>query len=193
MSVILEKCIKRFKLYILTVSLVTETKCIFQALLYTGIIDVPWDRWDVCLSANSIWKGHEWRRLFLAAVEHSDDRHLFYNMVSFLSKAKTLEPRYGSSNFALLLVFLTIFTSASYVMTAMAFAKLLHDASHLHTCAIGFSGKLWALFSCLMSLEVLDFYISGMYFRCYFCLKSHCYKRGKSLCSNNNCWHSDAF
>lgn len=124
---------------------VTLCAIIGQALLYTGIINVPWDRWGVCLSANNILKGREWPRLFLAAVEHADDRHLFYNMVSFLAKAKTLEPRYGSPNFALLLSFLTVLTSACYVIIAMIFAEIFKDASHLHTCVIGFSGVIFAL------------------------------------------------
>ncbi|XP_034238409.1 rhomboid-related protein 4-like [Thrips palmi] len=124
---------------------VTLGTIIGQSLLYMGIIDVPWDQWGACLSAHNIWKGREWHRLFLSAVEHADDRHLFYNMVSFLAKAKTLEPWYGSANFALLLVFLTAFTNVCYVITAMVVAELFSNNAHLHTCVIGFSGVLFAL------------------------------------------------
>lgn len=124
---------------------VTLGAIIGQTLLFLGFIDVPWDRWDVCISAQNVWRGRDWRRLFLSAVEHADDRHLYYNMISFLSKARTLEPRYGSANFAIILAFITTLTSAFYVALGLGCANILHDSYYLQTCAIGFSGVLFAL------------------------------------------------
>lgn len=124
---------------------VTLGTIIGQTLLYLGIIQVPWDRWDVCISAQNVWRNQDWKRLILSAVEHGDDRHLYYNMISFLSKARSLEPRYGSLNFAILLTIITTLTSGIYVALGLSCANVLHDAYYLQTCAIGFSGVVFAL------------------------------------------------
>ncbi|KAF4519427.1 hypothetical protein B566_EDAN008654 [Ephemera danica] len=116
-----------------------------QVGLYTGIINVSWDKWDVCLNAKTIMKQREYRRMLLSAVEHSDDMHLYYNMLSLLIKGRTLERRMGSKNFVLLLFILTVLTSSIYVGLGWACTNLLDDGYYMKSCAIGFSGVLFAL------------------------------------------------
>ena len=113
-----------------------------------GVVQVPWDRWDVCISAQNVWRYRDWKRLLLSAVEHADDRHLYYNMISFLSKARSLETRYGSANFALLLAFITTLTSSLYVALGLGCAHVFHDPYYLQVCAIGFSGMYFLNLTC---------------------------------------------
>lgn len=106
-----------------------------------GVIQVPWDKWDVCISADKILNYRDYRRLVISAFEHGDDMHLYYNMVSFLIKGSSLERRYKSANFFLLLAIITLMTSGIYVGLAVACARLTLDYSYMRTCAIGFSGQ----------------------------------------------------
>lgn len=112
-----------------------------------GVINVPWDKWDVCLSGNAILHHKEYKRLILSAFEHGDDMHLYYNMVSFLVKGRSLERRYGSKNFGFLLALITVSTSAMYVLICICGAHILDDSHMMKTCAIGFSGKHFILCS----------------------------------------------
>ena len=110
-----------------------------------GLIPVPWDAVTVCLSAQAVLKWREYERLVLSAFEHADDLHLYYNMLSFLSKGRTLERHFGSPYFAYLLSVFTVLTSATYVGLEVLLSELLHDKQHYKTCAIGFSGVIFAL------------------------------------------------
>ncbi|KAG8232272.1 hypothetical protein J437_LFUL011759 [Ladona fulva] len=117
-----------------------------QALLYSGYIPVSWERWEVCLSAESVLYKKDYKRLLLSAIEHGDDMHLYYNMISLLWKGRGLETRlFGSKNFALFLILASVLCSATYVGLAFALFRLLNDYSYLKTCAIGFSGVLFTL------------------------------------------------
>ena len=78
----------------------------------------------------------------LSLFEHGDDMHLYYNMISFLLKGKSLENRYGTINFAAILSILSLATSGIYVLISKIASEALHDASYMRSCAIGFSGKL---------------------------------------------------
>ncbi|KAG8329786.1 Rhomboid- protein 4 [Homalodisca vitripennis] len=71
--------------------------------------------------------------------------HLYYNMISFIIKGRTLENRYGSSNFAVLLAFLVVITNSFYIALAKFGSEFLEDYSMMRSCAIGFSGVLFAL------------------------------------------------
>ena len=62
-------------------------------------------------------------------------------MASFLVKGRTLEYKYGTANFALLLIIITIMTSGFYVALAAVGYVMLGDKSIMANCAIGFSGK----------------------------------------------------
>jgi rhomboid domain-containing protein 1 len=67
--------------------------------------------------------------------------HLYYNMISFLVKGRSLERRYGSANFAFLLFVITVLTNVIYVVLGQIFTEVLHDTYYMKSCAIGFSGK----------------------------------------------------
>ena len=110
-----------------------------------GLIPVSWDAVTVCLSAQAVLKWREYERLFLSSFEHGDDIHLYYNMLSFLFKGKTLERHYGSFYYAYLLAVFTIATNAVYVGVAVLLSETLHDRNYYKQCAIGFSGVIFAL------------------------------------------------
>ncbi|XP_069689542.1 rhomboid-related protein 4-like isoform X2 [Periplaneta americana] len=116
-----------------------------KVLLYLGIINVPWEKWQVCISAESVLKGHDYKRLFFSTFEHGDDMHLYYNMVSFLVKGRSLERRYGSTNFAFLLIMITVMTNVIYVALGQTLTNTLDDGYYMKSCAIGFSGVIFAL------------------------------------------------
>ncbi|KAK6623373.1 hypothetical protein RUM43_009225 [Polyplax serrata] len=124
---------------------VTLTSILGQTLLYMGLINVPWDKEDVCLSGNGVLKNKDWKRLLLSALEHGDDMHLYYNMASFLIKGRSLEKRYGSKNFAFVLLFLTLVTSGMYLLLAVLMTEITENVAYMESCAIGFSGVIFAL------------------------------------------------
>ncbi|XP_032783915.2 rhomboid-related protein 4 [Daphnia magna] len=116
-----------------------------QIALYMGFIPVSWDAVTVCLSAQAVLRWREYERLVLSAFEHGDDLHLYYNMLSFLSKGRSLEQHFGSPYFAYLLTVFTVLTSATYVGLEVILSELFDDKQYLKTCAIGFSGVIFAL------------------------------------------------
>ncbi|XP_014254934.1 rhomboid-related protein 4-like [Cimex lectularius] len=124
---------------------ITLFTIIGQALLYVGIVELPWEPWEICISADKVWKQRDFKPLLWANFVHGDDMHLYYNMVSFLVKGRTLESRYGSANFAFLLGFLTVMTSGLYVGLSIMGAELMGDKRILSSCAVGFSGVIFAL------------------------------------------------
>lgn len=128
-----------------TIPPVTLLAVIGQTLLYLGIINPPWDRYDMCLSGEAILRDKDYRRLFLSAVEHADDIHLYYNMASLILKGRSLERRYGSLKFLILLVVFTAATSLTYIGLVWGATEAFHTYSYMKQCAIGFSGVLFAL------------------------------------------------
>lgn len=119
----------------------SQVKCIFQTLLYLGIINAPWGLSDICISADKVLGKKEWRRLFFSSLEHGDDMHLYYNMASFLIKGRTLEKKYGSINFGILLILLMLMSNVIYIVIGKVFADILFDESIRLSCAVGFSGN----------------------------------------------------
>ncbi|XP_043289344.1 rhomboid-related protein 4-like [Venturia canescens] len=116
-----------------------------QALLFTGIIQVPWNAEDVCISAIKVLKYKDWRSFIVSNFEHGSDMHLYYNMISFILKGSTLEPLYGTANYALLLGIFSVGCSAMYVGLSWSLTQITGDWSYFTTCAIGFSAVLFAL------------------------------------------------
>lgn len=116
-----------------------------QSLLYMGIINPPWRNYEVCLSAESILRHKSYSRLLLSAIEHTDDIHLYHNMVSFLFKGRTLERLFGSVKFFILLVVLTLAEGLTYVGLAYAASQYFESYSYMRECAVGFSGVIFAL------------------------------------------------
>eukprot|EP00051_Salpingoeca_urceolata_P025664 m.464148 g.464148 ORF g.464148 m.464148 type:complete len:316 (-) comp20356_c1_seq2:56-1003(-) len=100
---------------------------------------------DVCIGSAAIWYHGELHRLVLAPFYHLSDMHLYYNMSSWLWKARQLEGPLGSEAFASMVAILTLLSSSlmvvfdvGSVMTGFAYAMP-------NTCAAGFSGVLFAL------------------------------------------------
>ncbi|XP_057330300.1 rhomboid-related protein 4-like [Microplitis mediator] len=124
---------------------VTLLGVIVQALLYIGMIQVPWNSEDVCISAVKIIKYKDWRSFIFSNFEHGSDMHLYYNMVSFIFKGAYLEPMYSSANFGILLGILSLGCSGMYVFLSWLLMQITADYSYYTTCAIGFSAVLFAL------------------------------------------------
>ncbi|XP_012268772.1 rhomboid-related protein 4-like [Athalia rosae] len=124
---------------------VTLTAVIGQALLYTGVVQTPWKAEDVCISSVKVLKYHDWRSFLLSNFEHGSDMHLYYNMVSLILKGSSLESKYGTSNFLLLLSVLCITCSGMYVALGYGLMHLTGDYGYYTACAIGFSAVLFAL------------------------------------------------
>jgi len=110
-----------------------------------GLIPAAWDTATVCLSAQAVLRWREYERLVLSSLEHADDTHLYYNMLSFIVKGKSLEQRFGSPYFAYLLCIFTVLTSAIYVVLQVLLTEFTNDYQYYKTCAIGFSGVIFAL------------------------------------------------
>lgn len=98
-----------------------------------------------CVSAHHVWYDHGWMRLVFSPFFHLDDWHLYYNMVSFLWKGKSLEPTMGSPRFLYVLAVFSVLTNVLLVGLDIVLAKLLEDPSYIYTCAAGFSGVIFAL------------------------------------------------
>ena len=69
--------------------------CLLRDLLCTVVFIVSHQK-DLCIGASAVWEHKQIYRLVTAAFFHVDDLHLYYNMVSFLLKGRTLEPLLGS-------------------------------------------------------------------------------------------------
>lgn len=116
-----------------------------QALLYTGVIQVPWNAEDACISTSKILRYRDWRSFVISNFEHGSDMHLYYNMVSFILKGSFLEPMYSTPNFVILLSVLSIGCSSMYVALGYVLTQITADYSYYTACAIGFSAVLFAL------------------------------------------------
>ena len=116
-----------------------------NAIIYLEIevLELPYPSLDnVCISAVSIIYHKEWLRLLLSPFFHGDDWHLYYNMISFGLKGRSLEKRYGSGYFAILVAVFSI--SCGLVLVGLEYIsfKLFDRYSDLTACAVGFSGKI---------------------------------------------------
>ena len=118
---------------------------ILQVLLYVGLIKVPWNAEEVCISAVKIFKYRDWKSFIVSNFEHGSDMHLYYNMVSLILKGSYLEPMYGTINFVILLAVLSLGCSAVYTFLGYTLMHLTGDYGYYTQCAIGFSAVLFAL------------------------------------------------
>ena len=66
-------------------------------------------------------------------------------MASFMWKARTLERVYGSLYFAYLMAVFSVLTSTLYVALNYFLAEGLDSLSYVNTCAVGFSGVIFAV------------------------------------------------
>ncbi|XP_013881875.1 rhomboid-related protein 4 [Austrofundulus limnaeus] len=98
-----------------------------------------------CMSVQQVYWLNDWRRLLLAPFHHVDDWHLYFNMVSLLWKGTRLERRLGGAWFLYLLSVFSLLTGLLYLVLEALLAQLAQDQSYNLTCAVGFSGVLFAL------------------------------------------------
>ncbi|XP_003740026.1 rhomboid-related protein 4 [Galendromus occidentalis] len=117
-----------------------------QVCLFLGLIKVPWRSIEeCCISAYTLIERREFMRIFSSALEHSDSYHLYYNMASFVWKGIILESVMGAPFFAYLLVVFTILVALVSVSINYALAILFSSFDFMSSCAIGFSGVIFAL------------------------------------------------
>ena len=100
---------------------------------------------QACISVRGAWFDKEWKRIFLASFYHTHDFHLYYNMASFIWKAISLEQHFGSGYFLYMVAIFSVTTNLVYMAINYALAEILDQWSYINSCAVGFSGVLFAL------------------------------------------------
>ena len=100
---------------------------------------------QACISVRGAWFDRQWKRIFLAPFYHSHDFHLYYNMASFIWKAISLERHFGSGYFLYMVAIFSVTTNLVYMAINYALAEVLDQWSYINSCAVGFSGVLFAL------------------------------------------------
>ena len=100
---------------------------------------------EVCISVQGVWFSKEWKRVLFAPFFHANDFHLYYNMASFVWKAISLERHFGSGYFLYMIAVFSIATNLVYLGINMALAELLDKWSYVQSCAVGFSGVIFAV------------------------------------------------
>uniref|UniRef100_A0A8C6LKI1 Rhomboid domain containing 1 n=1 Tax=Nothobranchius furzeri TaxID=105023 RepID=A0A8C6LKI1_NOTFU len=98
-----------------------------------------------CVSVHQVYRFNEWNRLLLSPVHHADDWHLYFNMVSFLWKGSRLERRLGGAWFLYVLSVFSLLIGLVYLLMEALLTALTDDQSYSLSCAVGFSGVLFAL------------------------------------------------
>ncbi|XP_070279437.1 rhomboid-related protein 4 [Myotis yumanensis] len=98
-----------------------------------------------CLSVEKCYQEKDWQRLLLSPFHHADDWHLYFNMVSMLWKGIHLERRLGSRWFAYVITTFSLLTGVVYLFLEFAFAECMGEPDFKRSCAVGFSGVLFAL------------------------------------------------
>lgn len=115
-------------------------------ITYCSNVQTPWSQpWDVCISFDEVYIRKDWKRIVFSALEHGDDWHLYYNMISFLWKGRSLEKRFGPLKFLIILVTFILATGITYLAINYALYESFQDRKYLRTCAVGFSGVIFAL------------------------------------------------
>lgn len=64
--------------------------------------------------------------------------HLYYNMISLLYKGSSLEKRFGTVYFVYLISIFTALTGVAYIGLELLLGNIL-------SCAVGFSGRRYAI------------------------------------------------
>lgn len=107
---------------------------------------MPWRSIEeCCISAYTLIERREYIRIFSSALEHSDSYHLYYNMASFVWKGIILESVMGAPFFAYLLVVFTILVALVSCSINYALAVAFSNFDFMTSCAVGFSGVIFAL------------------------------------------------
>eukprot|EP00730_Choanoeca_flexa_P015668 TRINITY_DN7246_c0_g1_i1.p1 TRINITY_DN7246_c0_g1~~TRINITY_DN7246_c0_g1_i1.p1 ORF type:complete len:302 (+),score=38.76 TRINITY_DN7246_c0_g1_i1:122-1027(+) len=131
---------------------IPPTTLFFLGLNVGVFLDVfaPWGFYlpsiqNACLMPAAIVEGHAYERLIWPIILHASDFHLYYNMVSWLHKGRTLEPRLGTERLAGLVVFFGIASNVLYVAIAWALHTFAGYSSSYVSCAVGFSAVLFSI------------------------------------------------
>ncbi|XP_059145470.1 rhomboid-related protein 4-like isoform X2 [Physella acuta] len=98
---------------------------------------------SVCVSSYLVYYHKDWMRMIKSTFVHGDDMHLYFNMLSLLYKGTLLEKYFGSLYFAYLIAVFSAVTSSTYVGIGLLLGHI--QQSYLMSCAVGFSGVLFAL------------------------------------------------
>ena len=102
-----------------------------QVGVYLQLVVVP----RLCLSGTSVWYDGDYMRLWVPAFRHTNDIHLYYNMVSLAWKGLEMERRLGSFKYLVTLAVLVVTSSSIYVLLA-----LLELVDHLRRVTMRKSG-----------------------------------------------------
>lgn len=118
-----------------------------QILVYFRTVPLFWSPRlsNTCLSANKILYRGEYEKLVISQIEHGDDWHLYYNMVSFLIKGKHLEGGMGTTKYFILLLVFIVMTGITYVGLNYGVSEIMEDPTYMTRCAVGFSGVIFSL------------------------------------------------
>lgn len=100
---------------------------------------------QACISVQKVWFQKQWKRIFYAPFFHASDFHLYYNMASFIWKGISLERHFGSGYFLYMVTVFSVMTDLVYLTINYALAEFLDQWSAVQSCAVGFSGVLFAL------------------------------------------------
>uniref|UniRef100_A0A8C4P396 Rhomboid domain containing 1 n=1 Tax=Dromaius novaehollandiae TaxID=8790 RepID=A0A8C4P396_DRONO len=100
---------------------------------------------EVCISVNESFYRKNWQRLLLSPIHHADDWHLYFNMVSMLWKGIMLERKLGSIWLAYIIAVFSVLIGVVYMVLEYTLAEILDDPTYKMSCAVGFSGVLFAL------------------------------------------------
>ena len=112
---------------------VTLLAILAQVGVYLQFLVVP----RLCISGASVWYDGDYMRLVVPAFRHTNDIHLYYNMISLAWKGISLERRFGSLRFLITVAILTVLSSVIYVGLALVASDILEDYSYMNQCAIG--------------------------------------------------------
>lgn len=127
---------------------ITLAIIVFNVLIYFDIfplLGLASSLQSVCVSTHTVLDQGDYMRILLAPFFHGDDMHLYYNMASFLYKGQQLELLFGSRYFAILVTILTLSSSFMLVLLGQLVSSLFDNPEYLFTCAVGFSGVIFAL------------------------------------------------
>ena len=113
--------------------------------IYLRLLRIARSVGHACVSFHHVFQLGQWRRVVLAPFFHLDSMHLYFNMVSFLWKGRTLERRFGGRKFFIIIVMFAVLSQLLLLAMNFALSILLFNRSYLTTCAAGFSAVIFAL------------------------------------------------
>ncbi len=98
-----------------------------------------------CVSYRHVVQLGQWKRVCLASFYHLSSMHLYYNMVSFLWKGRTLERRFGSRKFFIIILLFAVLSQLLLLLMSRVLSILMWNSSYQTTCAAGFSAVIFGL------------------------------------------------